>query len=116
MKPNLKWIIDWQIGENPTREAEVSSGLMDFFADFWESQGLSHKGKTTINRYASSLYVIGGYLVEQAISDDGRDMTINELLSEYIDSDGGPLIHHDNESWQSEIDMVSRKLFKFINK
>ncbi|HEA68459.1 hypothetical protein LCGC14_2419610 [marine sediment metagenome] len=114
MIPNSKWIKDWQIGENPSREKEVSNDLFRLFTDFWKSEGLDEKGKTTKNRYSGALHSIGGYLVEQAISDDDADKTSQELLSEHIGPYDGPLICHDNEAWQNEIDMVSRKLHKYM--
>ena len=43
-----------------------------------------------------------------------ENKTLEELLFEYIYPDDGPLIHHDNETWQKEIDMVSHKIYKFI--
>lgn len=116
MIPNSKWTKDWQIGEDPSREKKVSDDLIRLFIDFWKCQGLDKKSKTTKNRYSGSLHSIGGYLVEQAISDDGVDKTTQELLSEHIGPFEGPLICHDNETWQNEIDMVSRKLHKYLKK
>ena len=75
---------------------------------------LDGKAKTTRNRYSNALHALGGFLVEKAISEDGLPMTTNELLAEHIDSAGGPLIHHDEEEWQNEIDMVCRKLSKHL--
>ena len=114
MNPDKEWTKDWRIGENPSRERDVSGDLLGIFTDFWNAQGLDNKSKTTRNRYAGSLHAIGGYLVEQAISDDGADKTAKQLLSEHIGPCDGPLIHHDNETWQNEIDTVCRKLYKYI--
>ena len=52
--------------------------------------------------------------MEQATLDDDLDNTADDLLSKYIDSDGGPLIYYDNESWQDEVDMVCRKIYKHM--
>jgi hypothetical protein len=32
----------------------------------------------------------------------------------YIDTGEGPLIYHDNETWQKELDAVCRKLHKYM--
>jgi hypothetical protein len=114
LKPNKKWIKDWQINENPLRERNLSHDLLRLFTDFWDAQGLDEKSKTTRNRYAGSLHALGGYLVERGISKDEADMNADELFYEYISPYEGPLIHQDNETWQEEIDMVSRKLYKYM--
>jgi len=114
MIPNRTWIKDWKIGENPSREKEVSNDLLTIFINFWKSQRIDEKAKTTKNRYSGALHSIGGYLVEQAVSEDDANMTSYELLSEHIGPYDGPLICHDNETWQKEIDMVSRKLHKYL--
>ncbi len=113
-KPELFWIDDWAIGEEPEREQMISEELLECFRAFWDAQELDGKAKTTRNRYSDALHALGGYLVKEAISEDGIPMTINELLAEHIDFAGGPLIHHDEEAWQDEIDMVCRKLHKHL--
>lgn len=57
-------------------------------------------------RYSGALHALGGYLVEDAISDGGAGMATDELLSEHVGPYEGPLIHHDNEAWQNEIGTV----------
>ncbi|HDQ40506.1 MAG TPA: hypothetical protein ENN39_05685 [Desulfonatronum sp.] len=74
--------------------------------------GARRTAKTTRNRNSGALHALGGYLVEEAISEDGLDMTTNELLAEHIDTEGGPIIHLHEQTWQDEIDMVCRKLHK----
>ncbi|WP_045221971.1 hypothetical protein [Desulfonatronum thioautotrophicum] len=113
-KPDHAWIADWKVGENSERERKISKELVECFREFWVALDLDGKAKTTRNRYSNALHALGGYLVEKAISEDGLLMTTNELLSEHIDSVGGPLIHHDEEAWQDEIDMVCRKLSKHL--
>jgi len=90
--------------------------LLDCFIHFWIMEKLDKKSKTTRNRYSNSLHALGGYLVERAISTEDSDKTANELLYEYISPDDGPLIYHDNEDWQDELDMVCRKIYKHIKK
>ena len=114
MKPNSKWIDDWQIGVQPSREKDISTDLVRFFMEFWSKQKLDEKSKTTRNRHLSSLHALGGYLVEQAISDEDLGKTADELLFEYIGSYDGPVIFHDNERWQDEVDMVCHKIYKYM--
>ena len=114
MKPNREWIDDWRLGVKPTRENQISTDLLDLFLDFWGVEKLDKKSKTTVNRYFTSLHALGGYLVEQANSDDDTEKTANELLSEYISPDEGPLIYHEIEIWQDGFDMVCRKIYKYM--
>ena len=98
----------------PSRESQISTDLLDYFLDFWAVEKLDKKSKTTVNRYLTSLHALGGYLVEQAISDEDSEKTAYELLSEYISPDEGPLVDHENENWQDEFDMVCRKIYKYM--
>ncbi|MCK5839529.1 MAG: hypothetical protein KAG99_06750 [Bacteroidales bacterium] len=116
MKPNRKWIDDWQNGIQPAREKDIATDLLSFFLEFWGKQKLDEKSKSTISRYCSSLHALGGYLVEQSISDEDLGKTVDELLFENIGPYDGPLIFHDNESWQDEVDMVCRKIYKHMDK
>jgi hypothetical protein len=116
MRPNAKWIGDWEIGVKPSREGKISIDLLNFFMDFWDQGQLEGKSKTTRNRYSASLHALGGYLVKQGISDQNLNKTAYELLSEHVGADDGPLIYHDNEDWQKELDMVCRKIYKHIRK
>jgi len=90
MKPNIKWVDDWRIGMKPSREKEVSIDLINFFIDFWVKEKMGKKSKTTMNRYSNALHAIGGYLVEQAISDENSEKTVYELLSQDISPYEGP--------------------------
>ena len=113
MRPDPTWISDWRIGLAPSRETEVSRELVRVFAAFWDGEGLSEKAKTTRSRYSGALHALGGYLVEQAVSEEGRGKTADELLDELAGPDEGPLIHHDNETWQRDVDTVCRKLHRY---
>lgn len=116
MKPNPQWISDWEVGIEPERETAVGKELLRIFSAFWLSQDLESKSKTTRNRYANALHALGGFLVENSVSDQGREMSVTGLLFEHIDESGGPMIHPDKEAWQDELDMVCRKLFKFVSR
>lgn len=115
MKPENSWIEDWKIGENSSRERKLGAELLKVFTTFWIETGLEGRSKTTIRRYTDALQALGGYLVEKGIFDE-IDMSGIELLKDSINQYEGPLVHHHNEQWQDEIDMVSRKLYKFLVK
>ena len=111
--PDDKWINDWIIDENPNREKELGRDLVQIFIMFWQYTKLSSKSKTTQNRYIGALHCLGGYLIEKGIYEN-VDFSLYDLLNEYLDEYGGPLIHYDNEIWQNELDMVCRKLYKYL--
>lgn len=113
MKPENSWIKDWRMGVDSAREVAVATELLAFFIESWHALDMEHKSKTTQNRYAGAMHALGGYLVEQAISDEGRNKTADELLSKALETDEGPLIFHDHETWQSELDTVCRKLHRY---
>ena len=115
MKPDPSWIHDWKVGINNEREKAVSQELVTLFAAFLEETGIYQKSKKTQYRYESSLHALGGFLVEKAVWGD-EDKTTRELLTKYVDPYEGPLIFQDKESWQEEVDMVCRKLYKYLHK
>jgi len=117
MKPNSKWINDWHTDIESAREDVIAAELLKYFVDLWDKMKLDEKSKTTKKRYSNSFHALGGYLVKQSISDDDDlDDTVDELLSKYIESEGGPFIYYDDESWQEEFDMVCRKIYKFMER
>lgn len=116
MKPNAKWVDDWQIGVKPAREYRISIDLLNVFMDFWDKEELDGKSKRTRNRYSACLHALGGYLVKQGTSEEDLNKTAHELLSEYVGPDEGPLIYYENEMWQEELDMVCRKIYKHLKK
>lgn len=113
-RPDNTWIDEWEIGEEPERERKVSMELLQCFSAFWDAAGLDSKAKATRSKYSGALHALGGYLVEEAMTEDGLRMTTNELLAEHIDAECGPLIHPHEQTWQEEIDMVCRKLSKHL--
>ncbi len=116
MSPKLDWIENWRVGIDLPVENRISQELLDLFNDFWISSSLEEKSKKTKSRYSSALHALGGYIVKQAVSEEYDGKNGIELLFDSINKYEGPLIYHDEESWQDELDMVCRKLFKYFNK
>jgi hypothetical protein len=114
MKPKNTWIDDWRYGVNPSLEKQTSEELIKLFLDFWLWANLDAKSKSTMQRYSAALHSLGGYLVEEAGNGRRGDEEIRSFLECHIDSGDGPLIHHDNENWQDELDTVCRKLYKYL--
>ncbi len=114
MKPANDGIKDWRYGAYPEQEKATSRELLEIFKDFWEWASLETKSKSTRRRYSGALHALGGYLVEEAGKGDRGSKTIHEFMKNYINPEEGPLIYHDNEAWQNELDTVCRRLYKYL--
>jgi hypothetical protein len=113
MKPIVQWTEDWEIGVDISRENEISLSTLELFIDFWDEEAIAEKSKSTLNRYRAALQSLGGYIVEQSVSEEGTESTAKELLLECIDGEGGPLLFQGEETWQNELDMVCRKIYRY---
>lgn len=118
--PNITWIKSWQLGLKPSEEESLSLNIIDIFEKFWEDQKLSIKSKTTIRRYSNSLQSIGGYIINQlfnSFQDDEYDLSspVKEIILLFVDEYEGPWIY-DNEEDQRDIDLVSKKLYKYLKR
>ena len=116
MKPDSSWEKDWRMGLDPIREKRVSAELIKLFLQFWQWYGLDGKSKTTKRRYADALHALGGYAVEKQVTEKPPYGSVREFVGSLVDAGEGPLIHHDNMAWQEELDMVCRKLHKFLSR
>ena len=114
MKPTENWVKDWCYGVEPKLEEKTAAETIKEFHAFWTWANLESKSKTTKQRYSAALHALGGHLVKETGKGVRSDMGIREFLKRYVDSDGGPLIHHDNETWQDELDTVCRRLYKYL--
>lgn len=113
MGPSASWINDWKIGISSVREREAGRELLDIFRRFWHWTELDRKSKSTQQRYSSALHALGGWAVEKAIESD-KPIDARQQLIEATAAGDGPLIYLDREEWQKELDMVCRKLHKFL--
>lgn len=115
--PNKSWSKSWQLGTRPSEEDSLSSGLIEIFEKFWEHQELSSKSKTTVRRYSDSLHSIGVHITDHFFKNDLHEYdptkSAKEILLQFIDEEEGPWIY-DTEDDQREIDLVSKKLYKYI--
>ena len=116
MKPTIEWTEDWDLGIDISSENEISQNVLDVFVDFWNEAGIDSKSKSTMQRYRSALQSLGGYIVEESLSLENSKLSAYDLLVKYIEKEGGPLLFIDEETWQNELDMVCRKLYKYTQK
>ena len=107
-------IKDWECGINHQRETKLAQELIFLFNDFLKSIKIATKSKSTRLRYKNSLHALGGHIIGNSISDNDKENALT-LLFKSITPYDGPLIYTDNEKWQKEIDLVCRKLFKYLD-
>ena len=109
------WEDNWHIIDG---DRELSRKLIPLFDAYLKALKERGVARSTFNRHKSACHAIGGYIVERVYnyqrdkyeeSERGED-----ILLRYVDGVDGPLIHHDDEAWQREVDTTSRKLYKFI--
>ncbi len=113
-----EWIENWEIDD---RCYQTSKSLVEVFESFLSYLKNERKlAKRTIKRHESSCHALGGYIVNDLYNKDFPSGDVSKfgkaLLLDYDIQYEGPFIHHENESWQNEIDATCRQLFKFLNR
>ena len=116
--PNYNWAEYWRIGLKPNEEKSLSLEIIKIYKEFWKQQSLSSKSKTTRRRYSNGLAAIGSHIIDQLFNMNpekyDQNKSASDVLLDFVDKYEGPLIY-ETENEQREIDLVSRKLYKFIN-
>ena len=116
--PNYNWAEYWRIGLKPNEEKSLSLEIIKIYKEFWKQQSLSSKSKTTRRRYSNGLAAIGSHIIDQLFNMNpekyDQNKPASDVLLDFVDKYEGPLIY-ETENEQRKIDLVSRKLYKFIN-
>lgn len=77
-------------------------------------------GRKTLKKHETSCHALGGYIINDlydSYTPSGDKLKFGEeLLLAYDIRYEAPLIHHDRESWQNEVDATCRQLYKFLNR
>ena len=115
--PNDTWAEYWRIGLKPNEEKLLSLEIIKIYKEFWKQQALSSKSKTTKRRYYNGLSAIGNHIISQLFNlypeEYEQNKSASDVLLDFVDKYEGPLIY-ETENEQREIDLVSKKLYKFI--
>ena len=114
MKPLETWINDWSYGIDQKTEKKSSEELLALFSGFWIWANLDEKSIKTQRRYSTALHALGGYLIMEIGEGNKNKDSIVEFVRSKIGDGCGPLVYIDNEQWQREIDLVCRRLYKYI--
>ncbi len=112
-----EWIENWEISDDCYQS---SKSLVDVYENFLSYLKDERKlAERTIKRHETSCQALGGYIINDLYNSFSPNGDVSkfgsELLMDYDIQYEGPLIFHDNENWQREVDATCRQLYKFIN-
>ncbi len=109
------WDKDWSIYKE---DLNLSNKIIPIFESYLISLLEKGASKTTFNRYKNACHALGGYIVGEVygygIETFYGNESGEEIILRFIDENGGPLVHHDNEAWQNEIDATCKKLHSYL--
>ena len=84
---------------------------------FLEDLVASDLSPKTIQKHVDNLWALGGEIIRDLNETPSlRRKTIEQLLDDRIDDNGGPLLHGvDSEEQQRSFDSTCRKLYRFLS-
>ncbi len=90
---------------------------MSCFRPFLEDLVASDLSPKTIQKHVDNLWALGGELIRDLNENPSlRRKTIEQILDDRIDEEGGPLIYGiDSEEQQRSFDSTCRKLHRFLS-
>ncbi len=115
-KINIDEINEWPDSWAGFKEdIEYGQKLIQLMSPFIEELLQSEYSYKIIKNHIDNLWALGGYIIEE-INDDKSKMYMEPdlLLTGYIDSMDGPLIHDFSESEQKKFDRTCRKFYNYL--
>ncbi|VEN73795.1 conserved hypothetical protein [Candidatus Desulfarcum epimagneticum] len=111
-----EWIKDWEVDDDCYQTSKSLVEIFDRFLFYLENE--KKLSKRTIKKHASSCHALGGYIINDLYNNSFPSGDVlkfgKELLMGYDIQYEAPLIYHDNESRQNEIDASCRQLYKYL--
>jgi hypothetical protein len=91
--------------------------LVACFRPFLEDLVASDLSPKTIQRHIDNLWALGGEIIRDLNETPSlRRKSIEQILDDRIDDEGGPLLYGvDYEEQQRSFDSTSRKLYRFLS-
>lgn len=109
------WDKDWHIEKD---DYEISNKIIPIFDSYLRELEKRNVSKKTFKRHQDACFSLGDYIIGKIFGYQTDSFKPNDtgekILLHYIDEYEGPLVHHDNESWQRELDATCKKLYKHI--
>jgi hypothetical protein len=109
------WPRSWMGWEKDLPPGEELVACFRPFLDDLVASDLSPK---TIQKHVDNVWALGGEIIRSLNEDPSlRRKSIQELLNDRIDNEGGPLIYalESEEPLQRAFDSTCRKLYRFLN-
>ncbi|NTW87666.1 MAG: hypothetical protein HGB26_00745 [Desulfobulbaceae bacterium] len=111
------WDKDWHIVDG---DEQLANELLPVFEKYLVALQKRGASKSTMNRHKKACHAIGGYIINKIFKYEWDELEepLNgeELIFQCVYGFAGPLIYHDNQTLQKEVDATSRKLYNFILK
>ena len=111
-----QWIKDWRIGNNSEQTSIIL--IEEFMGFLLYLKNMKKLSKRTIKRHETSCHALGGYIINDlynSIPTGNSSKSGKDILLDYIIQYEGPLIYHDNEDWQKEVDATCKHLYKYLH-
>jgi hypothetical protein len=92
--------------------------LVACFRPFLEGLVASELSPKTIQKHVDNLWALGGEIIRDLHENPSlRRKSIEQILDERIDDDGGPLLYamESEEDQQRSFDSTCRKLYRFLS-
>lgn len=91
--------------------------LVACFRPFLQGLAASDLSPKTIQKHVDNLWALGGEIIRDLSENPSlRRKSIQQILDDRIDDEGGPLLYGiDSEEQQRSFDSTCRKLHRFLN-
>jgi hypothetical protein len=109
-----EWPRSWMGQEKDLPPGEK---LVASFRPFLEHLASTSLSRKTIRKHVDNLWVLGGEIIRDLNETPSlRKKTLDQILSDVLHDDGGPLIHGgSSEEQQRSFDSTCRKLHRFLS-
>jgi hypothetical protein len=109
------WKNDWHICKE---DRQLSAKLIPIFESYMTTLVEKGVSKSTFNRHESACHALGGYIISEIygyeLEEYDSEQSGKDVILQFIDQNGGPLVHHDEEIWQKELDAMCKKLYYYL--
>jgi len=97
------------------KDLPSGQGLVACFRPFIRHLASSGLSRKTIRQHVDNVWLLGGEIIRELSQTPSlRKVSVDRLLRDRIDEDGGPLIHNGSEEEQRSFDSTCRKLHHFL--
>lgn len=109
------WPASWEIDDG---DQIVGQRIVEALRPFLINLLAKSLTRRTLVRHRDNIWLLGGEMIRRRYEDaDFAKLTVDDLLRELVEEDGGPFIGSSiSESEQDSFDATCRKLYRFMNR